>query len=159
MERKRSRGVTIFAWLMIILNIIVLLSSFDFKTMFECFKSFPRLLIWGMVFYGIISSLLGIFSGFGLLRLKDLARQIGIVINSIDLLFGLPVFFFSLNDIMQYSYNSAVSTIAKSPTGLDINMVTNSIFYSIIFMSWVLFILSLSFIYFFTRPKIKEQFK
>lgn len=159
MEKKISRGVKIFAWLGIILNIVTFLSSLDCKTFFGCFKSFNKNFIFLIILYSILSSIIGIISSIGLLRLKEIMRKVGIVINSLDLIFGVPLFFLSLKDIKQYSYVTAASEITKGTIKLDVNSFSNSIFYLIIYVSCAMFGLSLFFIFFFTRPKIREQFK
>mgnify|MGYP001575158177 CR=1 FL=1 len=159
MEKKRSKGVTIFAWLMIILNTFMLLSFFDVKTMFECYKSFSKNFVIAIISYSILSALIGILVGFGLLKLKDTMRRIGIAINSMDLLLGIPLFFISLNDLKQYSYSVAVSETVKKSINLNIDTFANFVFYIGVFIIGIIFGLGLLFIFFFTRPKVKEQFK
>jgi hypothetical protein len=159
MEKKRSKGVTIFAWLMIILNIFMLWFSLDFRAYFEGFKSWHKNFIIIIILYSILSAAIGIIVGIGLLKLKDIMRRIGIVINSLDLLFGIPLFSLSLNDLRQYSYSAVVYELAKKPANLSIDTLANIAFYVMVSMIVMTFGLSILFIYFFTRPKVKEQFK
>ena len=159
MEKKISKGVKIFAWLMIVLNIIMFLSALDYKTFFDCFRSFDKNFIILMIVYSILASIIGIIAGIGLLRLNEAMRKIGIVINSLDFLFGVPLFYFALRDIKQYSYAIVLSQGLEEIIKSDINSFANVIFYSIVFISYVTFGLNLLLIFFFTRPKVKEQFK
>lgn len=159
MKKKMSKGAKVFAWLMIALNILILVSSLDYKTLFECFKSFSKNFVILMVVYSIASSGIGVVSGIGLLRASDLMRKIGIAVNSLDLLIGIPLFYITLSDVRQYCYTVAFSQMPESAVKLNINSFANSIYSVIVFSSYLMFALSLSFIFFFTRPKVKAQFK
>ena len=86
-------------------------------------------------------------------------RRIGVTINSLDVLFGIPVYFLSINDIKQYIYTITASEVLKSTVPLDVDALANIGFYFIVFLIWIFIGLSVLFIYFFTRLKVKEQFK
>ncbi len=159
MEKKMSKGVMIFAWLMIVLNIFILVSSLDYKTLFDCFNSFSKNFVISIILYSIASPVIGVVSGIGLLKASDLMRKMAIAINSLDLLLGIPLFYITLSDIKQYCYTIAYSQIAENAIKLDVNSFANGIYYSIVFVSCAIFGISLLFIFFFTRPKVKAQFK
>lgn len=159
MEKKASKGVKILAWSMIVLNIIMFLSVIDYKTFFDCFRSFSRNFIILMIAYSILASVVGIIAGIGLLKLSEAMRKTSIVINSLDFLLGVPLFYFALRDIRLYSYAVVLSQGLDEVIKSNINLLANSIFYSIIFISYLTFALNLLLIFFFTRPKVKEQFK
>lgn len=158
MEKRRSKGVTIFAWSLIILNIFTLLLSLNFKIFFNLYRSFNKTIVIGIILYSLFSMVVGIASGFGILKLKEIMRKIAIAINSLDVLFSIPLFLSSVDNLRQYSYLTAVAQAGKT-TILSIDVMTNIFFYSAIFASLFYIFLSLLLIFFFTRPNVKEQFK
>jgi hypothetical protein len=155
----KNKGIKIFAWLLIILNIFIFLLSLNFKSYFDCLRSFHKNFIIGVISYSILSSVAGIIVGLGLLRLKNVMRKIGIGINSLDLLLGILLFFISLSDVRQYSYTIAVSELAKRPIRTDVYTLANIIFYITVFANWIVLAINLLFVVFFTRPGVKQQFK
>ena len=156
---KRSKGVTIFAWLLIIINAFNLLNSFNFQTSFELHKSFNKGIVVAIILYGLLSSLIGFISGVGILRLKEIMRKLAVTINSLDVIIGIPMFFLTANDIRQYAHSAALAQLANKPTDLSVDTLTNVGLYAA--ASWYVFciVLSLLLIFFLTRPKVKEQFK
>ena len=160
MEKKRSKGVTFFAWLIIILNIIGLLLQLNFKSSFDLLKSFNKNIVLVIILYGLLSAIIGIISGFGILKLKEIMRKIAVAINVGDVLYNTIIPIIAAKDIWQYSYSVAVQQLAgKSETFLSVDAITSIGFYSAISL-YVFYVgLSLLFIFFFTRPKVKEQFK
>ena len=155
MEKKRSIGVTIFAWLIIIVSGLLLLGSFDFKAHTKLFQSFPKNLNICLFAYGIASLAIGVIAGIGLIRLKEIMRKVIVGINLLDVLSGIPVLLFSLNDIKQYAYRAAAETNSQ----VSIDVLANIAFYIIICFAIFTIAFSMLIIYFFTRPKVKEQFK
>ena len=160
METKRPKGITIFAWLLIILNIFTLLLSLNFKNTFDLYKSFNKIIIIAIILYGLFSTIIGIISGFGILRLKEIMRKIAVAISALDVLFTIIIIFMSSNEILKFSYSLAGSQlVGKSNMYYDADMVSAIGFYSMIFVYVLSAGLSLLFIFFFTRPKVIEQFK
>jgi len=159
MEKKRSVGVTIFAWLLIIINGFNLPHSFDFHTSFELHKSLNKGVIITIISYTLLSAVIGFISGIGILKLKEMMRRLAVAINSLDIVFGILVLFLSANDIRQYAHSVALAQATNKPTILSVDTLTNVGFYAA--MSWYVFCIGLSLllIFFFTRPKVKEQFK
>ena len=159
MEKKRSVGITIFAWLIIVLGIIFFLSSLDFKTHMKIYQSFPKNLNVGLIVYGILSSLISIIAGIGLLQLKEVMRKVVVGINLLDVLISIPVLFFSINSLKQFAYNEAVKQVAETNSQVNVDILANISFYFIISFGIFFIVLSLLVIYFFTRPKVKEMFR
>lgn len=159
MEKRRSKGVTIFAWLMIIVNALMLLVSLDFKSQFAMLQSFSKNFVAATISYALASSLIGVIAGIGLLRLKEIMRKLGVLINIFDLLVGIPLFFLLLGATRQYISRMISVELAASSFRVDAGVVINIIFYSAIFWSFACFALSFLFIFFLTRPKVKEQFR
>src|SRR4030042_2202047 len=107
METKRTKGITIFAWLLIILNIFTLSMSLNFKNTFDLYKSFNKIIIIAIILYGLFSTIIGIISGFGILRLKEIMRKIAVAINALDVLFTIIIIFISSHEILKFSYSLA----------------------------------------------------
>jgi hypothetical protein len=160
MGKKRSKGVTVFAWLLIVLNFLGLLAFLDFKSIFDLYKSFNKIFAITVISYGLFSTTIGIISGYGILKLKEIMRKIAVAINALDVISTIILLFITSNAIWNYSYSFAESQLAgKGKMHLNVDTAAAVGFYSAIFVN-VLFIgLSLLNIFFFTRPKVKEQFK
>ncbi|MFH1889110.1 MAG: hypothetical protein ABH806_03360 [Candidatus Omnitrophota bacterium] len=159
MEKKRSKGVLIFAWLMIIVNAYALLSSLNFqRNFFDIYLSFPKGLNIVLIAYSILASVIGVIAGFGILKLKEIMRRISVVINGVDILVGLPVLLFSLNDIREYTYSVAASLAATDPM-MPVYTLASVSFYTTVLLIMFSYCFNLLLIFFFTRPKVKEQFK
>ncbi len=132
MENKRSKGVTFWAWWFII-NGFWKLSA----TLFRINESGL-----GLTTYVSIGSIILLILGINILRLKEWSRK-WIIYFSIfapfEALFLLPK-------------SKFVATLRMSKPGTKVD---GYIFFVIFFTT----ICSLIVIYFFTRPKVKEQFK
>ncbi|MDD5020396.1 MAG: hypothetical protein PHH75_05955 [Candidatus Omnitrophica bacterium] len=158
MDKKRSKGVTIFAWLMIVLNISFFLSSTDIRFYDACFRQFPKNVVFFIVTYSMVSALIGMMAGIGLLKLRPAARKIGIFINTTDLLIGIPLFSVSFDGVKKYVSDVVVSELIKTPVVVDIEMVLTIVWDVVVVWSLAVFVLSALFIFFFTRPAVKAQF-
>ena len=142
MEEKRALGVKIFVWVCIILPIVYFLSIAFLLPIFiapgaipprDLFLLFPLELL-------LISPFLLI--GIGLLRFKNIARQILLVISFIIFIisFGSIIIFF-----IHFFSGHPFFVYGKDKMW---------------FIGFLLFFIGSIFtIYYFTRPKIKEQFK
>ncbi len=134
MKKNRSKGVNIFAWLIIvsfshqfIMSIVILFSKAGFPLSVFC-----RSIIY------LVAIIISVY----LLKLKNWAR-IGTIMVCIL---------------------GAIVTIVEAPSALASLKVTSYNYQRTMFPLFLsIYILSLVFycapIYFFTRPKIKEQFK
>lgn len=159
MGKKRSKGVTIFAWLMIITNAYALLSSFKFKAnFFDVYRSLPVAFNVTLIAYSIISAAIAVIAGTGILKLKEKMRVLGVAINAIDLFFGLAVLSVTLNDIREYTYSIAASVSATDPS-IPVYALASASFYATVLLMLFAYGFNLLLIFFFTRPKVKEQFK
>ncbi len=158
MALKRSRGITIFAWVFIILNTFNLLNVFYFQTYFELHKSFNKATVVALFSIGMLSSVIGFITGIGILRLNNIMRRIAIIVNSLDILIAIPLYFLSVNDIKQYCHSIALTTVAQGPPIVNVNVLANIGFYAATLFYIFAVGLSSLFIFFLTRPKIKEQF-
>jgi len=155
---KKSKGVLLFAWLMIVINIFTLLSALDINYFFVYYASFPAAVIAFLISYSFFSSAVGIIAGIGLLKLKEAARRMGVFINAADILVGLPAFILSFNSVHQYVRAMTASQMPQGAPALDVEMAATAAFDFVIAMNLAVFVLSGIFIFFFTRRKVKEQF-
>ena len=120
MEKRRSVGVTVFGWLYIVLGVFGVLAFFQRNSLI------------------VFSAPLSLLSGIGLLKLKEWARILTIILTIVGVLFRAIIYLRSiLLDAMPL--NEALIFI------IEWN-----------FLTWIIAIII---IYFFTRPKVKEQFR
>ena len=116
MEKKRSRGVTVFAYLNIVLGII------GIHALIRC----PEIIIFTAPL---------IIVGFGLLKLKEWARKVEIFFVIFDYLSKWAIIF-----IISKNYQIGVWYLYQTKHIISLFAVIITI-------------------YFFTRPKVKEQFQ
>lgn len=164
MEKKRSKGVTFWGWIFIIFAIIGLLSA----------RSPQQLYGLGIVIYGVVSSLAYLICGIYILKLNEKARKAIIILGIISIVLTPLLFKPMLNipmpeDIIydtkakqrimerlkpEYQ-QKALEDLENS------NKITRKVLpiIFIVIFGVPMLILELAPIYFFTRPKVKEQFK
>jgi hypothetical protein len=155
---KRSKGVTILAWVSIIFCSLALLGSFDIQGMFKAYQSFSRGWIIALVIYGFLSSIIGIVAGIGILKLRDVMRKIKVGINVLDFIIGVPVYFLSFESAKKYYYETAIAELGKHPE-LNPDVFQNLIGTSYMLIVVIALALTILNIYFFTHPKVKAQFR
>ena len=140
MEKKRSKGVTIFGIFFIFGSIAGLFTS--------GFNLFILDLDKTIVFYTFISSILLLILGINILRLKEWARKGTIYYHIATTLIGIY-----LSPLI--SNQSAIRLKNLGVTQKEIPDITTTSNFALI----IPILLTLIVIYFFTRPKVKEQFK
>lgn len=157
MEKKRSIGVTIFGILFILGSLFQMLGLkvADYKFMFQ---PLPEKIILIRYFISVAVLILGVITGIGLLRLKNIFRKMALFLGFFTLytyILESPFFVFkNMPEYVEQQFISIASTGA----------IPESIIYAIL---WTSIIVSLvidfgfagGLIYFFTRPKVKEQFR
>lgn len=161
MDKKRSVGITIFGWLFIFSGIILLIYYIlsQFAVMLNLYSPLPLFFIsLGKRVPGIISDIvvvtyfiLLISSGFGLIKLHNFYRKL---IISLFLLPTSYIIFFAFRFV--HELNPWIKNYVYFYKTIEISLWDRILAY--------LFIIgiclpSLSIIFFFTRPKVKEQFK
>jgi len=157
-EVKKFRGIAVLAWLMLIFSTASLL-GLDVRVFFALYKFLPQGVVLSLYCYGVLAVTLGIIASIGILRLKESMRKAAIAINALDFLVGLP-FFLYLTSVRRSFYEIAESAIRGRATPfLSVEGLARSEFYSAVFGALAAMILNILFIYYFTRPKVKEQFK
>jgi hypothetical protein len=133
MEKKRSKGVTFWAWVFIILSIMGLVPFvLDFQGAIQSYGTYFGL-------YSMLSAILYLICGVYLLKLNEMARKAVIWLGIISII------------LTPLLLKSGVLT------GSDSLLRYDSAEFCISF--GIILILEFIPIYLFTRPKVKEQFK
>lgn len=165
MERKRSKGVTFWGWAFIILSAIGLLLEIRPHAEYQIYGI-------GFRFFSIISSVAYLICGIFILKLNEIARKAVIILGIISIL-SIPIYLkpiinkgssesiyikqkIRITEQMKPEYQQkALEDLAKT------RKITEKILpiVFIVIFGTPLLILELIPIYFFTRPKVKEQFK
>lgn len=164
MEKKRSKGVTFWGWIFIVSAIIGLLSAISPQRQIHLYGT-------AIVVFGMISSLAYLICGIFILKLNDNARKTAIALGIISIIvipFYLKPILNMPNSNSYYAkakqriaeqvkpefQQKALEDLEKSKTVVG---KVVPIFFIVIFVVPILLI-ELIPIYFFTRPKVKEQF-
>ena len=144
MEKKRSKGVMVFGWILIlmVINVPLCLRQLFSEGYFN--EVFNRVLSSGlmltvlqyklMLLWRVVVAILQVVAGILILRLNELGRKIILWISCI-VLFGVIPFFIVLIVINKYS-------LLRIMMEMILPVLINGVI-----------------IYFFTRPKVKEQFR
>jgi hypothetical protein len=159
MERpKRMLGITLLAWVMLFFGVASLM-VLDAKFFFALYRSLPNGVLFSLYWYGVIAVGLAIIAGIGILRFKERARKLALAVNLVDFLVGIPLLFY-IPTIMRSFREMIASTLpGRSVPLLNPEGLSRSEFYFIAIGALTAIVLNLVFIYYFTRPNVKEQFK
>ena len=156
---KRSKGITIFAWVILIISAITAPTLLDVKTIFDGYKHLPHTVAVGCYWFGVISTIIGFVATIGILRLKEAMRKIAISINILDALYGI-LFFFQLKGLKQSIYEMVVAKgMLQKQLPNTFDDIAAQTFVVTVFSAAAGVIFKLLFIWYFTRTNIKEQFK
>ena len=170
MKKRRSKGVVIFAWSFIIFNAV---GFFTAGSPFKNFPSLSRLVLSIILLYIICYNIAGIIVGVNLLKQKEWSRRIIVILAILGI--AHMILFVPLKYITIEKQRSDPRTIAMleqqydfmpEATRLRMNLsrgefIDTSIKIGHVIMgisSLVLIVYVLLILFFFTRPKIKEQF-
>jgi hypothetical protein len=168
MKSQRSKGITFFGWLLIIASILGIIGSI--KEVCQAHLHLNR----GAIF-NVIGFILYIICGIYILKLKEIARKALIFLSVFSIVLG-PFYFNSLlkeesfEKYKEYHYAKYEARIIKEikpayqQKEFD-NMKKSQEFAQktlpfifVIMLMIPLVIIELILIFFFTRPKIREQF-
>jgi low affinity Fe/Cu permease len=166
MENKRSAGVTIFAWTFIIFNAIGLLIRFKYFSFATRFALLVATLC--LFFYFVI----GIFTAINLLKLKEWSRKLTIVLAILTVLLTGCSLFLANKAVERWRYNPKDIKLLENQynnmpedtkTRLNIKSKDEYINTVIQLKNSSVYIIQIIYglivLFFFTRPKVKEQFK
>lgn len=156
--RKRSLGVIVLGILSILGAAIQLLSGKfgDYKVFFQ---PLPEKIILAHYFLIKILLVLGIISGIGILLLKNTFRKIAVFL-SFCTIFNYLVEgpFFIFRNVPKY-IDSLSLNIASQTKSVSLSFIS-SLLWNYTIIAWIIdFSFAILIIYFFTRPKVKEQFR
>ena len=165
MEKKRSKGVTFWGWIFIIFSILGLLQMIHPQWQIQMYGI-------GTIIFSVVSSVAYLICGIYVLKLNEKARKAVIILGTISIL-SFPLYFkplFNLPIPEDYYVKSkqriteqlkpeyqqkALERLEKSKEtmkkGLPIILIVIFVVPGVIF--------ELIPIYFFTRPKVREQFE
>ncbi|MCX5705399.1 MAG: hypothetical protein NTZ92_05030 [Candidatus Omnitrophica bacterium] len=159
MEKKRSIGVTIFGILLILGALFQFSAGFVLNSYKVLFQPLPGIIIIIRFFVAMIMLAAVLVSGIGIFFLKNIFRRIILIAALYSLYTYLiegPLFCFrnfpKFIDQQVIEYSSKMSDIPLS--------VLSTVLWSSTIIFWAIdFGFAIALIYFFTRPKVKEQFK
>lgn len=165
MENKRSKGVSFWAWVFIVSAIMGLLLAINPKQKMQFYAI-------GMLVFSVISSLAYLICGIFILKLNNSARKAVIILGYISIIaipFYLKPVLTQMNSNDYYSKNKQMIINQMKPEFQQKALenlekereigkkVLPTFFIIILGLPWLIF--ELAPIYFFTRPKVKEQFQ
>lgn len=166
MERKRSKGVTFWAWFFIISSIWVL-----FHVLSNAQNQIQLYGI-GLFVLGIISSIVYLIAGFSLFKLKEIGRIVAIFLSVISIS-SIPFYLMhvskrvNFDDVYAKKEKMIVEQFKSEYQQAELEKLQKvkkavsramPIFvFGIVGLPFL--IIELLPIYFFTRPKVREQFR
>jgi hypothetical protein len=157
--RNAARGtIRFFAVSLILLSVVELLLSLDFRRCVSCATSLPKGMAIASLVYSVIACVLGIITGFGLLRLRAISRFIGIVLALANMIVGVCFYAFSQQEMQSYLYSAFNYACAANKESFDAMVlysasgVINTVSFSITFLYRVCFIV------YFLLPQVRQKF-
>ncbi len=175
MERVRSKGVTILAWSLIVISIFMLLQVGSYR---RAYFFLTNTLLFAIIIYAVVFYVAAILAGISVLRLKEWARKLLLliaIVGIVDMFIFLPLNHRVVKELVntsefvenlekQYDSLSAEAKAKFAPTKqyyvriatnatLDVGNVVMGII-EVIMVAYSLLLL-----FFFTRPRVREQFR
>lgn len=92
-QRKRSIGITIFAWFFIITSFIALVFGIPYNQYTESYPFLSKIILICLSFYFTTLSIIYIIAGINLLRLKEWSRKLIIALQIVVLMMSIFVFY------------------------------------------------------------------
>lgn len=151
MDKKRSAGVTIFAWFYLLSAFVYLLGILTMKPKLLLWQEKTKILLPDHYYMlaqsqAIVNSIAYLITGIGLFKLLSWARIFTIIVNIIYYLYGIVSYFLYIRPYVIPAFAKANKQIFPSGDIYGILCILGFL--------WVVFVT-----YFFTRTKVKEQFK
>jgi len=164
MKKKRSKGVTIFAWSFIIFNILGLLTVGNLKklTFLSDFN------IFAVILYSIAYSIVGIVAGVNVLQLKEWSKKLIIalaILGIVDMVIFVPISHKSIEisktdpktiEVLEEQYNRMPEDYMPKDKFMDLSTRIGHVMIGIIEIIVAIYLALM--LLFFTRPKVKRQF-
>lgn len=146
--KKPTQGVRTLIIMLIIYGVINLLGAANYKDIKMLCTGLPSAVIFAIYIFGVAYGVSCIFCGTKMLRLEDWARKTAIVFTFISLLLGLLLMPLAQKNLSVFY----PTNIAWQDVSLGV-LKKITMTFNVIFVAF-----ELAFIYFFTRPRIKEHF-
>ncbi|MDP8299679.1 MAG: hypothetical protein P9L88_07260 [Candidatus Tantalella remota] len=146
---SRSKGITVYGIMIIIFGAYVLLGVGKYGQFALMFKPLPGTLTVAIYLFTVLYGICAVYCGSRILKLEDWARKVLTVMAVISVTSGL-----FLNRIVMSNFKEY---IASGNVDVPPEFVGPVYTYAII-LTAVVTVFELSFIYFFTRSKVAEQF-
>lgn len=157
MEKKRSVGVIVFG-ILLILSSLFNITGLNINGHRFLLQPLSNALIVASFIISAIALVAGIISGIGVFFLKDIFRKIALFVGGYTIFtyFVLgPLTFKNIPAFIDMNVNEMISTAPVLSES-----TASAIIWSITSIGLVVdFGFALCLVYFFTRPKVKEQFK
>ena len=147
---EKSKGVKIYTIAIIAYGVYTLLGVGGYKQFSFMFQGVPPALIVLVYAFTIFYGICGVYCGSKISKLEDWARKVILYVTAISVISG-----FLLNRIVMTNLKSFLLSEASQ---VPVEIVNTVYQYAVIFTA-IATIYELSVIYFFTRPKVIEQFK
>ena len=147
---ERTKGVTIYAVLIIIYGAFNLLGSGNFSQFSMMFKPLAAPVILAAYVFTILYGVCGVYCGIRMLKLDEWARKAVVIMTAISVITG----FFMTRTAMANYKEFILSGEAGVPAGTE--AVTYNYVVAFIILATLF---ELSIVFFLTRPNVVNQFK
>lgn len=157
--KKRSKGVTIFGILLILSCLFQMLGLTKADTWKLLFQPLPEGIVYIRFLISVIVLILGVISGIGVLFLKDIFRKIALFLGFFALYaYLIEAPFFTFRNMPQFIKQAAMHAAATIPGVVE--STYSLVLWTTMIISWIIDLgFAICLIYFFTRTKVKAQFK
>ncbi len=158
MAAKRSNGVTVFSILLIVGTFYNLMGMSNVENWNFLFQPLPEIIIQIHYFISVFIMALALISGVGILFLKDYFRKIIIFTTFFTffsyLIEGPLLIYRNLPGFIEQQ----VALVAIEAPDISLNGASAVLWFFVILSYVIDFGFAICLVYFFTRPKVKEQF-
>ena len=146
---ERSRGITVYGIMIIALGVYNLVGIGNYGQFSFMFRPLPPVLVTAIYVFTILYGICGVYCGTKILRLEDWARRVIVGVTAVSVLSGLL-----LNRTVMANFRDFL-LLEQSRVAPEL---IEPVYRYTIILGVLSAIFELSIIYFFTRPKVTEQF-
>ncbi|GEM_PF-1930097 len=147
---ERSRGITIYGTVIIIFGAYNLIGIGSYKQFSMMFQPLSSVLIIALYMFTILYGICGVYCGIRILKLEDWARQVIVGLAAVSVISGLL-----LNRMVMSNFRDF---LLSEQSGISPELIEPVYRYTVL-LSALITVFELSVIYFFTRPKVVNQFR
>ncbi|MFC1548922.1 hypothetical protein ACFL5E_03075 [Candidatus Omnitrophota bacterium] len=146
---EASKGVRVCGIAIIVFGIYNLLGVGAYKQFSMMFQPLPKIIILSLYLFTVFYGICGVYCGTKILRLEDWARKVIVALTTINVISSLL-----LNRTVMANFKVFIQT---EQSRVPPEIASDIYIYAVV-LTAVVTIFELSIIYFFTRPKVIEQF-